>query len=515
LKDVTGRAARSAARAGCAADALLAAELCELLDYPHLLLLQPNKEEEEEEHGTLDGRKIVYNMTITPPSSSSQSSITPPTLHILVLYEPNYNGEAGIYHGGIDELLRETSSSSAEKRGRYLVIVRDSYSTDFEKTIQCLDEIPTTLELSAGLVANEIASVNGLLWNMAGLVLASIGPVLMSDGADVSGNELKDEKQENEDAVKINDNDKEEKKDQNSLSSSKNKNSTTPLPAIHFVGRSLAGGIAALAASILDGTLPMPDDEFLGFFDTTTADENGSGSSQNKQRKRRRSGSSRHSDSSQRHRKRQTLQKEEDDEGVDMSKDNNKKEEIFQPSIMSGYGRSRSSAVTLGSPPCLSSNVKATYVTSIIHGDDIICRMTQSSLDKLCKRTKKAIGGGVLGRRVGWMSDAVSLTVSSLKSHAHGSEGEEARLSIPGKAYLVRPRRLGGASSMHEVGASGSGSSGGGTREALRAAVLWQLNDVLLSRSMWVHHDLKSYINGLDRVQLRGFVEDGEKDYEE
>eukprot|EP00957_Ditylum_brightwellii_P011779 888855-Ditylum_brightwellii.AAC.1 len=83
LKDVTGRAARSAARAGCAADALLAAELCELLDYPHLLLLQPNKEEEEEEHGTLDGRKIVYNMTITPPSSSSQSSITPPTLHIL------------------------------------------------------------------------------------------------------------------------------------------------------------------------------------------------------------------------------------------------------------------------------------------------------------------------------------------------------------------------------------------------------------------------------------------------
>jgi len=105
--------------------------------------------------------------------------------------------------------------------------------------------------------------------------------------------------------------------------------------------------------------------------------------------------------------------------------------------------------------------------------------------------------------------------VSSLKSHAHGSEGEEARLSIPGKAYLVRPRRLGGASSMHEVGASGSGSSGGGTREALRAAVLWQLNDVLLSRSMWVHHDLKAYINGLDRVQLRGFVEDGEKDYEE
>jgi hypothetical protein len=30
--------------------------------------------------------------------------------------------------------------------------------------------------------------------------------------------------------------------------------------AIHFVGRSLSGGIAGLAAAILDGTLPMPPD---------------------------------------------------------------------------------------------------------------------------------------------------------------------------------------------------------------------------------------------------------------
>jgi len=85
-------------------------------------------------------------------------------------------------------------------------------------------------------------------------------------------------------------------------------------------------------------------------------------------------------------------------------------------------------------------------------------------------------------------------------AHAHGSEGEEARLVIPGKVYLVRPRRLGGASSMHEIG----GTSSGG-REALRAAVLWQLHDVLLSKSLWVHHHLESYIHGLDRVQLREF----------
>jgi hypothetical protein len=50
-----------------------------------------------------------------------------------------------------------------------------------------------------------------------------------------------------------------------------------------------------------------------------------------------------------------------------------------------------------------------------------------------------------------------------------------------------------------------------GGREALRAAVLWQLHDVLLSRSLWKHHQLDSYIHGLDRLQLRGFEDDSSK----
>jgi len=90
------------------------------------------------------------------------------------------------------------------------------------------------------------------------------------------------------------------------------------------------------------------------------------------------------------------------------------------------------------------------------------------------------------------------LQVSNLMAHAHGSEGEEARLSIPGRVFLIRPRRLGGASSIHEVRGAGSGG-----REALRAAILWQLNDILLSKSLWVHHSLDSYIKGLDKVELR------------
>mmetsp|Transcript_17110 Transcript_17110/g.24879 ORF Transcript_17110/g.24879 Transcript_17110/m.24879 type:complete len:255 (-) Transcript_17110:201-965(-) len=166
-----------------------------------------------------------------------------------------------------------------------------------------------------------------------------------------------------------------------------------------------------------------------------------------------------------------------------------------------GFGMGRTSAITLGAPPSISANIKAAFITSVIHGDDIICRASQSALDRLRQRTKKRLDGGMLTKQVGWMTDTLSLTMSSIQSHAHGSEGEEARLSIPGKVYLVRPRsRGGGVSSMHEIGRG---------RDALRAAILWQLNDVLLSRSLWKHHSLEAYIHSLDKVQLRQIDIDG------
>ena len=42
--------------------------------------------------------------------------------------------------------------------------------------------------------------------------------------------------------------------------------------------------------------------------------------------------------------------------------------------------------------------------------------------------------------KLGWMSDIMNLTAASLQNHAHGSKGEEMRLAIPGRAFLVRPR---------------------------------------------------------------------------
>jgi hypothetical protein len=79
---------------------------------------------------------------------------------------------------------------------------------------------------------------------------------------------------------------------------------------------------------------------------------------------------------------------------------------------LEGLGRGRSSAVVLGAPPCLSANVKAAFVKSIMYGDDVVCRTTAESLDRLYSRVNRNLKGGIIGRQMGWMTDTVSLTVS-------------------------------------------------------------------------------------------------------
>ena len=159
---VSGRARRSAARAGCAADGLLAAELCELLERPDLL-------ESNSETGTLAGREILVNATFV--KMTKDSNVT-----VLVLYEPQYNSGAGMDHGGIEDLAG--SSVSSNTRGRLLVIVGDSLAMDLPKTCAVLDTVPVEVELHAGLVANEIASVQGTLYRTAGRLLRELEPTL-------------------------------------------------------------------------------------------------------------------------------------------------------------------------------------------------------------------------------------------------------------------------------------------------------------------------------------------------
>ena len=300
---VSGRARRSAARAGCTADALFAAELCELLEQPELLSSAAGNE-----NSTLVGRQIVMNATSVVMTKDANVTV-------LVLYEPSYKGGAGLDHGGIEDLAGLSAGSS---RGRLLVIVGDSVTWDLPKTYAILDEIPMEVELHTGLVAKEIASVQRTVYRTAGQLLHILEPTLRSY------------------------------------------NET----AVHFVGRSLAGGVASLSATILDGSLPMPPDR-------------------SEKRKKR---------------KHHNILQETDDA-------------VKSVPQLEGLGRGRSSAVVLGSPPCLSANVQAAFVKSIIYGDDVVCRSSKESFDRLCSRVRRGLKGGVLGRRVGWMADAVSLTV--------------------------------------------------------------------------------------------------------
>ena len=408
---VSGRARRSAARAGATADALGACELCELVEKPDCLdLSSPN--------GTLIEREVLLNLT-----NSIQMGNT--NVSVLVLYEASYRGGAGANHGGIEDCTSEEKEASLPQsnnaKGRLLIVLGDTAANNLHQTLKVLYNAPLHVRLNQGLMMNEAASLQPSLYKAAGSVLKELEPILRSYNQS----------------------------------------------AIHFVGRSLAGGIASLAAAVLDGGIPFPSDKKKG------------------QRKKKRS--------------KGTIL------NATASTDITEIDGNTTLAPLQGLGRGRSSALSLGAPPSMSANVQADFITSILHGDDVVCRTSKESVDRFLKRTKRALKQGVFGRQLGWMTDTMSLAALGLKSHAHGSEGEETRLSVPGRAYLVRPRRLHHICSIHEVG----GQLKGG-REALRAAVLWQLNDILLTKSLWKHHQLDSYIHGLDRVHLRGLDDNNE-----
>ena len=445
---VAGRMSRNAARLGCVADALFAAELCELAGAHRRR--RGCDDGDDDEDGTLaprTGREVLLNVTIRSPDDRLDLAVS-----VLVMRERDYDGGAGTGHGGVDDLLSsarggevpppsagggggggrlddDEGTAARAPRGRFLVVLTDHRARcatspspgstayggerpcDLSSIISILDAPPERLRLRpkmAGEDGGEIASVCEPLYRMAGELLEAIGPVLLSTmNATTSEGGSDDGNDDGE--------------------------SRSKTPAIHFVGHSLAGGVAAIAACIMDGTIPLRS-------------------------------------------------KSEQNRGASLT----------------GSGRDRTSALCLGPPPCLSPNLRAPFVTSVIHGDDIVCRTTQGTIDNLCDRTIRSIKGGLLGRSVGWMSEAVSLTVSGFKSN---SGGKAERLVVPGQTFLVRPRRMGGgSSSIHEVGGRGG--------ESLRAALLWQLNDVLLSKSLWSHHRLDAYVRSLDRVRLKGFVDD-------
>ena len=404
-------------------------------------------------------KEVIANETIgTGPENITEDGTLP--LSVVVIYEPFYNGGRGLEHGSIFYSLKNMSprsppdSENKENRprtgGRLLVVLGDRSSSALSTTerIKLLVETPQRIKLSSGLVTNEVASVQPTLYKTAGELLTVLEPHLRQYNTS----------------------------------------------CVHFVGHSLAGGVASLAATIFDGAIPMPPKK---------GRKNG-----NKKRKKKKPKSTHQEKTASTSIDESNSMGNASDKNnsrITVSEEDDHDQEALPKEPLNGLGRSRSSALTLGCPPCLSGNVPAAFCTSFIFGDDIVCRTTEDSIDRLVRRIKRNLNSGFVGRKLGLakLSDTLSMTVSSLQSHAHGSEGEESRLSIPGRAYLVRPRRLGGICSIHEVGVLKKGG-----REALREALLWQMDDVLLSKSMWKHHNLVSYIHGLDRTQLRGVTDD-------
>ena len=125
---VKGRMSRNAARVGCLADSLFAAELCELINMAPPAIDASNDDDIGNKDDTLysddsilaewTGRKVVLNTTI----HSDDLSIS-----VLVIYESDYNGGAGIRHGGVDDLL----SYAKEEIEEY--DEEDDTSTDTQK----------------------------------------------------------------------------------------------------------------------------------------------------------------------------------------------------------------------------------------------------------------------------------------------------------------------------------------------------------------------------------------------
>jgi len=514
--EVNGRAARSASRTGCCADALFACELLDLLidppsppppptvegDDDDTSISTDDTEERTMEQTTLElagGREILLNITL-----ANNNAAIP--LQVLVLHETEYVGGGGENHGGIDGLLVSSSSSSSSPnsssaqrpRGRILIIVRDVHETDLRQTLNQLDHAPVFIDLEEGLMAQEVACVNDILWRCAEELLVALEPILTMNGGNDAGEGSATQGGDGGD-----DDGCDDKREMTSL----------PLPpAIHFVARSLAGGVVSLAAAMLNGNIPMPPPVVA----VARRKRKGHTDPHRKKVRRRphddpKTGSP--SSPSGKSKTRRTKHKGEDqrndddtdgtvtssNEFVPKGNDDQGKSKRSTTLSLHGFAKGRTSAVVIGAPPSLSSNVEVPFITSVIHGDDVVCRATKDSLDTLRKRTIRTLKKNSLTKRVGWMADTINLAVSGIQTHAHGSEGEEARLSLAGRVYLVRPRRIsGGVSSMHEIGAAGG-------REALRAAVLWSLRDILLSKSLWAHHSLEAYIVGLDKVQLRKF----------
>jgi hypothetical protein len=415
---VSGRAMRTVLRTQAVAVGLGACELCELVNCEDnngeekggRIPMKGSSNLKKYLNGTLIDKEILFHNVITTKFKEQSLDVS-----VLVLYQPNYQGGAGVEHGHV---FGEPPSRRCN--GQLLVVLGTS-DTTMDRVLHALSLPPQLVPLKTS--QKQAASVQPMLYRAACQVLQKIDPILRPYNTSV----------------------------------------------VHIVGHSLAGGVATILATILEGHLDVMK--------------------QNKNSRKLKNKQSMQSDKTS---------------TADHDMNNSKL------TVGCGWARGRTSAVALGAPPTLSSNVPIdSLVTNIVYGDDWVSRATDASVQRLLMRLKPVLKRrkSILTKQAALFTDTLKLASQGLTAHAHGREGEECRLAstVGSQSYLLRPRRYENHVSIHEMGVSSG-------REAIRAAVLWQLSDILLSPSYAKHHTLASYIDGLDRVYIRGLDDDAQAD---
>eukprot|EP01031_Cornospumella_fuschlensis_P036021 gene36021-43686_t len=167
---------------------------------------------------------------------------------------------------------------------------------------------------------------------------------------------------------------------------------------------------------------------------------------------------------------------------------------------LGGRWRGRVRCISLGAPPCMSRGLVPAYLTSIVCGDDVMCRAEGGGLDRLRDRVgaalragagKAGLGGLLAGGSL--LKDVSSVTSDAVKRYRgkkkrKGAAGDGDRLAPMGRVFFIKNRELKQGATLQRV-----------FRGNWQEDVLWGLEDIVLSHKMLAHHMLDSYIQTLNR----------------
>ncbi|CAM9317741.1 unnamed protein product [Ectocarpus fasciculatus] len=254
---------------------------------------------------------------------------------------------------------------------------------------------------------------------------------------------------------------------------------------VHCAGHSFGGAVAACLAGLLDGAIDVePSREGGGGGGVAGASgrRNGAASRGENLRDRRSTGGG-----GGRSRSSSSGEEESSEEGGGAVRVDG-----AEPWV--GIRRDKVTCVTLGCPPCLSQNLRLPFVTSFVLGDDMVPRTSHESLRRLKHRLLQVMpkGKGLLSQGMAFstslFTDVAGVAMQGVRQATTLGE-DDARLTVPGRVWFAKPRRLKNGATLKRV-----------MQGNLKEDMLWQLHDIMLTKSMLSHHRLDKYIKILDRV---------------